>query len=329
MKRIKKSAYINDKTVTYHIEGWYLTMTEDGSGNQTFSDLWDFENDIISSGETINLYPRWVPNARFTFSLYYKDENNADTLLLEQEVNESDPLSVINAINLRSKLTSAGYTSLNVFRNADGEVIDEKEYKHPGGTDDLDIKVYVDVIKGTYNLVKTALEFKQAVNQNKNVYLMNDIDMSSITLDFDDYKGVIEGHGYKLSNINLKFEAKKENLKANLVDGNDVLKDSLFASIFTNLDSATINNITFENINMDIKASYSGVKYVYFAPLACVASNSKISNVSVTGAITISKLSDSVEVNGVYDSLFYQSTDNTITDSNVNITYSDLTKNEE
>lgn len=300
----------------YHIEGWYQTKVENPDGTIEYSDKWDFSNDRMSING-VTLYAKWKENRVYTYELYYFDENNNEVLLDSYEVSEGEKFNDI----LLDKKEVKGYTSLGYLDENGKEW--NKNFTHPGGDTDKAVKIYLNLIEGEYTIVKTAKQFKTALSKNKNIYLMNDIDFDGGLLCIDSYSGLIMGNGHTVSNFEIDYDSSKSGLKYELDENGALDKtgsqaNQLYISLFFELRDATIKDITFDNIIIDVNTSYSAIKNIVVAPLAITAFNTKIENVNFGGNITISKKPD-CDITVVTDKFFYYSSSDVIIEGNSSV----------
>jgi hypothetical protein len=199
-----------------------------------------------------------------------------------------------------------GYTTLG-YLNEDGDAWNSN-FKHPGGDSDVAIKVYANLIEGEYTLVDTAKKFTRAVSKGQNVYLLCDIDLDGDEICFDTYSGIIEGNGYTISNFEIDYDAKRSGLKGELDETGklDTQNNHVYISLFFELKDATIRNVTFDKVLVDVNASYTNIKYLVVSPFAVLSSNTKIENVEFNANIKITKTPDGCETKIVTDSFFYK-----------------------
>lgn len=259
----------------YTFLGWFKTRTEN-DGKVTYSDLWDFATDKVGT-DGVTLYAGWKRNVVYLYNVCFVDEGGQTQILNTYEVSEGDEFDDYEYYaNKRD-----GYTAL-VFADDETGLVDEgyyldpdcttavKGFKHPGGEEDNAVNVYVKYIEGEFELVRTANDLIGA--KSSNIYLMNDIDMGGKTLSFESYKGIFEGNDHVVSNFVVPYNAGKDDLKGDY---------EVHASLFGQLEDATIRNITFANAKLTIEAGISTIKKIYFAPLCMSATNSTVENVSI------------------------------------------------
>ena len=306
----------NDKVKMsgYHIEGWYRTKTTNADGSVTYSDKWDFSNDRMTI-DGVELYAKWEENRTYKYELYYKDEVTGEDIYLDGVVVKEG--SKFDDILLKNK-TVKGYTSLG-YLDEQGNPWNSN-FTHPGGDADLTIKVYLNLVKGEYTVVRNARQFKNAISRNQNVYLMNDIDFDGDALVFNSYSGLIEGNGYTISNFEIDYNDQKSGLKGDLEDPSSPA-NFLYVSLFFELKGATIQNINFSDVIVDISTRNPQIKNIVFAALTIKAENTTINNVTFTGEFKISQAPE-CEKEIILDKFYYKDYENVEVseDSNVSIT---------
>ena len=306
----------NDKVKMsgYHIEGWYRTKTTNADGSVTYSDKWDFSNDRMTI-DGVELYAKWEENRTYKYELYYKDEVTGEDIYLDGVVVKEG--SKFDDILLKNK-TVKGYTSLG-YLDEQGNPWNSN-FTHPGGDADLTIKVYLNLVKGEYTVVRNARQFKNAISRNQNVYLMNDIDFDGDELVFNTYSGLIEGNGYTISNFEIDYNDQKSGLKGDLDDPSSPA-NFLYVSLFFELKGAIIQNINFSDVIVDISTRNPQIKNIVFAALTIKAENTTINNVTFTGEFKISQAPE-CEKEIILDKFYYKDYENVEVseDSNVSIT---------
>ena len=294
LKFVERSGYV--------LEGWYKTK-ETINNQVVYSDPWDFDKDEITY-EGVTLYAYWKKAIKHTYNVCYKDENNETVILGTYNVIEDndDPSwkkfdDYLNYANKRYN-----YTALN-FVDEKGDLWDEN-YEHPLGEESLAINVYVNYIEGEYSLVRTVEDLK--ASKNKNIYLLNDIDLQGASFSFGDYKKIFNGDNHTISNFSIMYDNKQSGLTP---DFDQEGKNSLCISIFNSLNGATIKDVKFENVSVVVSTGYSKTYKIYVAPLSTKVTNSTISNVSVSGNFTYTSLPSNFNVDEslifVTDKLYY------------------------
>lgn len=301
--------------VGYTLEGWYQEKVESDDGIE-YKNKWDFSKDKMTK-DGVTLYAKWVLEHQYSYELYYKNDNNEDVLLDSYKVSAGDKFLDI----LLDKTTVPGYTSLG-YLDENGNEWDE-EFVHPGGDSDVAIKIYLNLIEGEYEIVKTASEFKKAISSGKkNIYICNDIDMKGKEISFEKYSGkenedgeieynTILGNGHKIYNFKIQYDSSKSSLKGEINDLTSS-KDHLYISLFFELSNTYIKDLTFDEIKIDVKTSLSTVKKIIFAPLSIKSTNLKLENFKMNGSITYTKIPDECSVEVKLNEFSYVSENETI-----------------
>lgn len=260
----------------YVFDGWYKTKVVNGD-NVTYSDKWDFENHSITS-DGLTLYAKWKKKVTYTYNVCYYDNNNVVSL---GKYNVSEGEKFYDSSNYASK--RIGYTIL--------EYVDENNnpwddnFTHPGGEEDLEVKVFVKYIEGNFAVVRTAKELK--ANKTKNIYLMNDIDFEGEEFSFDNYGKIFEGNNHTISNFTVAYNASRGALIQDFEDENE---KSLCISVFGNIKNAVIKNVNFDNVHFVIETSLSTTYKIYVAGISVSMTNTTISNVNFKGDYTVKRL---------------------------------------
>lgn len=138
--------------------------------------------------------------------------------------------------------------------------------------------VYLKYIKGNYARIASAEDLKsngkygfsgtdRFGNPVDGYVLTRDIDLKGITLEMaENFKGKIYGNGYSLKNISISVSSKK-------IDA-DTRKS---AGLFLSMDGAYIENLTIENMNINLSVN-SGIP-VTVGALAVDANRTQLKNV--------------------------------------------------
>lgn len=286
----------------FHIVEWCKTRTENADGSISYSDPWDFAHDTVSgSEESVTLYAVWATDVIHTYEICYVEEDGSVSVVYTYEVSEGDAFRD----RFENANTRNGYTAERVM-NENGELVigyyDEDgnpwdpSFTHPGGEESLAIRVFVRYIEGTFTYVTTASELTSAVARGQNIYLYNDIDFEG--KDFSGFKNAtsgkysatLKGNGHSIKNFNLSYAQGA----SNLVNDNDFGTNALCISLFGILENATVENVSFEDVTIAIRANFSQIRAVYVAPIGVKAVNSKVENVSFSGSITCERLLDGI-----------------------------------
>ena len=262
------------------LEGWYRTKTALEDGNAEYSDKWNFATDTVTK-DGVTLYAKWESPIEFTFDFVYVDENGKEVIVSSRKVPGAG--SYFGDVYKNDVLTYAnGYanhTAIAVYYDAEHTKPFDDSVPHPGGEESYGVKLYVEYIEGTYSVVKTKEQLKDA--RSSNIYLLDDIDMEGDALSFDNFNGkTFEGKGHTVSNFTLSYKSTR----TDLVDLDDDGNKSLCIAIFGNVEGATVRDVTFENVTVTVNNSFMSNLYkIYVSPLAVSAKDSTFENVTVTG----------------------------------------------
>ena len=289
----------------YEISGWYKTRTENADGTVSYSDEWNFETDKVKSGdESLTLYCGWRPKVKHTYEICYFDENGEEQVFTSIETQQGMPFGdSSNRADNRPGYTAKrapnanGVYEIVYYEGKDGSgnwIPWDPSFTHPGGETSTAVKVYVDYLEGDFVYVSTADEFIAAAkNYSRNregVYLTQSIDLEGKeTEGFRDGAGkftsVFYGNGFSVTGITLTFDANDyvSNQQALLGDR------ALCIALFGNMEGATVENVTFE-FDLEVDVKYSRINYVYIAPLAVLAQDSNVKDVTVNGSVTVKQV---------------------------------------
>ena len=288
---VNPSALSSKSTVTrsgYTLSGWYRTRTVNADGSVSYSDPWDFETDLVYDAG-ITLYAGWEKNVRYTYQVCYEDETGALLPLGEYEVKAGQAFSDYKKYaQSRSGYTAIGYT------DKDGNPWDST-YCHPGGDTDVAVPVLVQYIEGSYKVVSTPSELKTAINSN--IYLANDIDFGGSTFSgFGNYTHVLLGNGHTISNFSLSYTNTLGETDADI----DPEGNLLLLSVFRSLSGATVQDVSFRNVTIDINVGDTRIKKIFVAPLSLKISDSTVTGVSFEGVFRCTNLPDKESVQESY-----------------------------
>lgn len=307
-----------------YIGGWCRTKTEQGE----YGDEWDFntaidltslEKDPADGKATLTLYANWLDEINYSFGVYVyneKDEDGNEIRLGGTEyLTKGDKFDVSKVPNYCNRY--AGHTFYR-FVDADGKPLTETLI-HPGHPDgveqDYEVKIYAEYILGEWKLVSTkediigtrATADRYSVYSNllagESLYLLDDIDLEGITIRgfarFGKYSGNVQGNGHKISNFTLASDVRSNDdlLKNDTEWGNNVAAISLFGI----MEGSTIDNVVIENMQLVVGKGTDGsanvtpnAAAIYVAPLAVRATDCTITNVTLSGSLTIA--SDSLDI---------------------------------
>lgn len=310
------------KRDAYELDGWYRVKTGEGEDAE-YSDKWNFATDKVTSAG-VELYAKWVPVIRYAYNVCYIDENGSKVVLGSYTVNAGDKFE--DTRNFKNK--RSGYTALDGFFDADGNPWDEN-FVHPGGETDTEIDVFAKYERGEFVQVYTAEEL--IANRTKDIMLMADIDFGGKEFaGFGDYKKIFRGNGHTISNFKLQFDPSAYIYDEDLGDEDGTLCISLFG----NMREAVVQDVTFENFEIEINyvISYSLIKKIIVAPLCVKAENSTVSNVTVNAEYAVIKLPNQIDENDpdqfapVKDKAYYFQRESTF--ENVTVAVRDKTETE-
>ena len=299
-------ALVNDDTIVnpgYTLEGWY-TEAE-------FINKWNFETDTITDSG-ITLYAKWKKNIVYTYNVCYFDENNNKVVINSYNVSEGEEFN--DKRNFADKRD--GYTP---FRYMDVNRNDwDFSFKHPGGNESLAIDVYVDYIEGEFALVSTKDEFIEAVEDQENIYLLNDIDLENAEIDFGDYVNMtFEGRGFKVSN----FVVHKKLLYAQDTEANHLDENSYAAyiSLFGKMENSRISNVSFENVEIKISVRPRRASTIFVSPLAISVKTSTVENINISSKLTIVELPEAFDEENliIFQQEYISINDNSVLNNNL------------
>lgn len=300
----------------YELDGWYKTLNKDG----TYADKWSFESDTIDSNG-VTLYAKWKKPYKYTYQFCYNDEIFNDEVILGSFTVDEGETCQLALADIQFANARDGYTMVD-YRDKDGNLWDES-FVHPGGEGDLAVKVYVDYVKGDYAVVKEAGDFVAG----KDIYLARDIDMKGRKFSLSFFtKGKFEGNNHTISNFEIDYTTNRNDLVS--FDNSD---NNIVIGLFGLLNEATIRNVTFENVKVDVNTSFGQINNIYVAPLSGSIIKSTIDNVKVINFdCTYSRLPSSFyqdgdrskplvegKLNIVDDKLSYADSESTITNCKV------------
>ena len=286
--------------------GWYATREDAQSGEgYVYGNKWDFENDRLeldpgkeytAEAPVITLYAAWIP--KFTVEVYSKE--NPEELL------GSFKIDINEAIKLPSWDKSSGKIKMESFPTIDGrtfealylsptssEAVSGKTINHIANVnyenatvDNTVMKFYMETIEGDWRHIFTTEQLKN-ISLNGNYIIENDIDLNfkysnwGSHLVSGKFTGTLvgktqeNGEPVKLKNINFEQATM----------GGSTFATGLFGQIG---DGATIKNIAFENVTMEITKGAPLTSNVNMGLLAGIISdNASIENVSISGVIKI------------------------------------------
>ena len=259
----------------YRLVGWFK--------DPELLNEFDFENDTISK-EGIELYASWKKLLNHQFIVCYVDDNEEIVELGSYSVDEGSSFSDYSKYSNKR----LGYTFLGYYLSSDfseENKLDINTFKHPGGNSDQAIYIYCKYIQGYYALVSNVKELRKAINNN--IYLLNDLDLNGEDFSFNDYQYHLMGNGYKISNFHLQYDPTREGLKQDREDENN---KSLYISLMGNGNGTIIEDVSFENITVEVKTILTMTYKIYVSTLFIDALNVTLNNVQYQSHLTIKQL---------------------------------------
>jgi len=310
-KIIKPLEDFSEKEITkseYVLEGWYLTKNVDGD-TITYSNKYDFTKE--ATGDFLVLYANWIKETKFSYTVCYYDTDESIKTLGVYYVNAGDKF-----VDTKQVYSRAGYTKIS-YLDSTGNVWDDN-YTHPGDENSPNVNVFVKYIEGSYSLVSS---YKELVNaKTKNIYLTADIDCEGNEINFGDYHKTFAGNNHTISNFTIKYSALKNDLVEDL---EDPARSSLMISIFGNMYDASISDVNFTDVKVNVKTKLSSTYRIYVCAIATSITNSNVSNVNFSGTYKIEELPTDYDTENlivVTDKLYYQK-DAASSVANTNITF--------
>lgn len=304
----------------YNFTGWYECET-DSSGTPLYKDgtpyskadgfkiekggmkrkatPYDF-NTKLKNGDHIYLCGDWYEDARVRFKListneavdgykypitttsitYNKNDEEHIVKIGEELVGYSQIIDRgVGLDNPSSMLGIPGYTFVGFYEDEAGtKEFNGWKINYPDNpsAENNDIWLYAKYMEGEWTFVNNVTQVRTMFTSGSgNYYLMQDIDCSSTSTikNFSKFTGHIQGNGYKISNINIS-QPRVGNAKL-----------SLFGDIGS---TAIIENVTFENVNLNVTVLSNATADVYFLANS-VDANATVDNVTVQGTLNITK----------------------------------------
>ena len=263
-------AYLAAK-VGYHLAGWYTERTEitDESGTvvgYTYSGKWDFANSKLAisadgnynpESPVITLYAAWVPSLSYEF--YAVDSNGNTVLLGEKNMNPLESTEItLPAYNAQTGVVDIGdfpylqnntYSKIYTDENCTNEIT-SATVSHTGSYDALTatvsnstMKIYCQLLDGIHVRVSTADQLIANANLNGVYILEGDLDFTGkhwpAVFTEGSFSGKIIGNGYSIKNVTLEQS------------NNSTTNFGMFGQIS---EDAVIENVTFDNITINVKA---------------------------------------------------------------------------
>lgn len=250
----------------YVFDGWYRTLNADGS----YADEWNFDTDTVDHNG-VTLYAKWKKPYKYTYEFCYIDEKTQQKVVIGSAEADEGDVCQLDLASIQYANARPGYTMVD-YVDKDGNLWDES-FTHPGGEADLAVEVYVQYVEGDYAVVKEPSDFVAG----KNIFLARDIDLNGEKLSLSFFtKGVFDGNNHKISNFKVEYSTSKDDLIS--FDNSD---NNIVIGLFGMLNGATVQNVTFENMSIDVKTTFGNINNIYVAPLCGSITGSTLSNVKV------------------------------------------------
>lgn len=289
----------------YNFGGWYYAVLDE-EGNPIYEDE---EKKIYKLGDPVDfsvplekgdhwiVVAKWIADVQVNVVLVCEEG-----LTIPVEVEEGkEPIAYKKGDIVEERIFD---TADQVVNKGDGVApfaYDDNEYtfvdyyadeactkpvQWPINKGEEDVTIYAKYLQGEWNVVYSAAEAMDmfsSISASKRYCLARDIDLSdedAIAVK-NRFNGEIQGNGFKL--INLKVMKSKITGKSKI-------------SIFGNIQAkAVIENLIFENLTFECTMQSSPAE-IYFV-FTSIAEGAKITNVKITGTMTISKSEDHIITN--------------------------------
>lgn len=274
--------------------GWHRGIKND-DGVVTLGDEFDFETEKVT--ESMTLYAKW--GNYYTYTIL--DSANDEFISSVKTDNKDEPIAMPSKAP-----TKSGYTFLQYYADKECTTVFDWTKTHEYN-DKQNVNVYAGWLEGRYIVASKASDLK-TINNNTNIYLLNDIDCTgqTITMNATEYSGTIIGNGYTISNMTIEYK--------------QVGVGSVNFALFRKIDGATMSNVTFDRIKLSVKVG-AGTN-VYIGVFATEIKNATLTNVAITNS-TMTVTKDNAFGGNINKSILYSSivaTDvTTLTGSNNNI----------
>lgn len=301
----------------YDFVGWYT--------DSECTKQWNFQTDTITV-EKLTLYAKWKPKIKYTYELYYTDQDGTEKKLGAYQVDEGRKFSDSNNFAANG-LTAENKTFVNFYSDKELTTLWDANFTHPGGEQDTAIPVYVDWIDGVWKLVSDFdglySAFDEMTDGVEGIWLTADIDCGGAEFYVDSFDKTLRGDNdgganYKISNFVIEGQVVKSNYP----------RYSIFGTLGAN---ANIYDVDFDNVMFEFSENTSTRADPQIAALAQTVETSEdatctISNVNISGTyenknLTCTKLKEYMEtMSDILANLVYRQ-DAAITTTNVTSTF--------
>ena len=274
-----KIANISLKYDGFDFLAWYHAETDE-NGEIVYADeektvpvmsdtLADFSKPL-ENGEHWTLVADWAKQARVNFILVSDDLADGESVKFDDEKSvaneelireykfEGDSLRKIKADNFLPAEDS-GYTFVQLYK--DKECTPESlmtDSDWPIARTETDVNLYAKYIKGTWSILETADDVEdmfgaegELYSASKRYYQIADIDCADVQIDPNaSFNCEWQGNGFKIKNLTVKKES---------IGNNSTV--SFFGKIGA---SAKIENVTFEDINVQYVTALEGESKTFY-----------------------------------------------------------------
>ena len=286
----------------YKFDGWY-TGTRDEDGQVVYDREWNFETDTVPR-EGITLYAKWKAPIAYAYEFVYLDENGEEQSLRSYEVNAGNTLGnvlgdVLDGAVLKWISAPSGFTAVGVYYDKDhtkkfDDTVVPVERGEEGQELGDTVKLYVDLIEGTYSVVRTAEDLTAAIRTPNDIYLYKDIDLKGAAFNFYEFRNfnnrTLEGNDKKIYNFSIKYSDSNSALAEDYESESARKNTALHISLFGDVTGATVKDVTFEDVTVTVTTTNTSITKIYVAPLAVSAKDSTFENVTVKAAFGYGKL---------------------------------------
>lgn len=288
----------------YHFGGWYYAVLDE-DGNPVYEDEEkktyklgdpvDFSKPL-QEGDHWIVVAAWIADVKVNVRLVCDDG-----LSIPVEVEEGEEEVVYKKGDI---VETRAYSTADVVVNpGDGKApfdCDDSAYtfvdyyadeactkpvQWPIQRQEEDVTIYAKYLQGKWDVVrsvKDATDMFNGITTGKRYYLARDVDLSGKKVAAKNvFDGEIQGNGFKLSNLTV--------VKSKITGGSKV---SLFGDI---QETAVIENLTLDNLTFTYSLQSSPVE-IYFV-FTSLAQGAKITNVTLSGQMTISKAETHIVTN--------------------------------
>ena len=250
----------------------YYQGTKNDDGSITYGEKWDFTRKVT---EDMTLYGKWL--------IQYKIRINyvLDGVLQQGQGSETKVANNSETITNLNDPSWSGNTFVQLYSDLECTqeltISRDNPFAHGCTQDNPICNVYAKFIEGRWTLIRTASELLR-ISSGARLYLMNDIDMSSLMKDVvtdmtadSEFKGIIDGNGHKILNLHYYREGKRTL---------PVDYTSYCIGLFAQLNGATIRNITFENCSVSGLVQAKNDVYMYGFLAGRATGECKFENIS-------------------------------------------------